>query len=318
MSTFIERYFGKKANQITYDDFNNFIKQKVEEHQTLEYKPRGLIVGADDKIRKTDRPQDGFNGLAKSVASMANAEGGLLILGVKEKPEKHKGKIVKIRPGTITPIPPTVTRESIEMNLVAKIQYPIEGLTIVPLQKSERSKYSVYLIDIPQSKKPPHRVNEQSYYQRYNFITQEMKHYQIADIFGRRTGPDLAITIEEDPTYKKENRFRIKVTLLNCGGRVAKYTACVCDIIKGGYRISNIRQGWKPTKNSMSAQFSTGSNAVIYPKVPNETGSIEFVTEGAPKNEKIQLSFSIYAENMPNKRQIIEFDPKLTSPTRGR
>ena len=102
---------------------------------------------------------------------MANAEGGLVVLGVREKPERFRGNVVKIRPGAVTPIPLTVTRESIEANLLAKIQYPIEGITILPLRWTPRSKGFVYLIDIPPSYRAPHRVHELFYFQRVNFFS---------------------------------------------------------------------------------------------------------------------------------------------------
>ncbi len=169
----------------TYQDFLSFLRQRIEENQTLEYKPRGLLVYKDDSIVPDSASGRGFLTLAKIVASFANAEGGLLVLGVKERPESFKGVKQRILPGSVSAIPLNVTREIIENQLLAKIQYPIDNLLIVPLRSSTRSKHFVYLIDVPQSSRAPHRVNERYYYQRYNFSTIEMKHYQIADIFGK-------------------------------------------------------------------------------------------------------------------------------------
>ena len=163
MPTFLDRFLRiSDPSRITYANFVDFLAQGIEEHQNLEYKPRGMLVKKDDSVVTSSNPRDllGYTALARSVASMANAEGGLVVLGVREKPERFRGAVVKIRPGAVTPIPLTVTRESIEANLLAKIQFPIEGVTVVPLRRTPRSKGFVYLIDVPQSDRAPHRVIE--------------------------------------------------------------------------------------------------------------------------------------------------------------
>lgn len=308
MAMFLERYLNKsKPEDITYDDFISFMDLAIEEHQTLEYKPRGILVKQDGALIKTTNPKDilGFSSLAKSVASLANSEGGLLILGVKEKPEKYKGTIVKVRPGRITPLPPTVTREMIEIQLETKIQYPINGITVIPLRKSPRSKNSVYLIDVPQSKLAPHRVNELYYYQRYNFITDQMKHFQIADLFGRRTAPDLdIIELQRRPGLGEDRGYiTIEPLVLNRGQAVAKYATCICSIISGPYQMR--QSEWNVRKDKKSCQSSTGITSVIYPDVPNNFGYIEFQPIEGASGASLVLSFSLYAEHMA-KREVIK------------
>lgn len=233
MASYLERFFGKaRPDEITYDDFLAFHQQGVEEHQHLEYKPRGMLVRQDDTIIKPQpgRPHDivGFSELAKSVSGFANAEGGLLVLGVKEEAEKHKGTVVKVRPGEISALPINVTREMIENRLIEKIQFHIDGIRIVPLRSSPTSSGFVYLIDVPQSIRPPHRVDELYYFQRYNFSTLEMKHFQIADLFGKRLVPDLAFDVVRVPHHQDGNgAVQLTLTLHNRGRAVAKYVISI-------------------------------------------------------------------------------------------
>ena len=308
MAMFLERYIKKsKPEEITYEDFITFMDLAIEEHQTLEYKPRGILVEKDGTLKKSHNQKDilGFSALAKSVASLANSEGGLLILGVKEKPEKYKGTIVKMRPGHITPLPPTVTREMIDSQLGAKIQHPINGITIIPLRKSSRSKDSVYLIDVPQSRLAPHRVNELYYYQRYNFTTYEMKHFQISDLFGRRTAPDLDIELKTIHGMNEDRgHFTLEPLILNRGQAVAKYTTCFCSIISGPYLIKQSR--WIVEKDKKSCQNSTGITSVIYPDSPGNFGYIEFQPIEGASGGLLVLSFSLYAEHMAKKEVIRE------------
>lgn len=307
MALFLERYLKKtRPEDITHQDFLQFLQQGVEEHQTLEYKPRGILVKQDNSIIKPSNPRDvlGFVELAKSVAGFANAEGGLLVLGVKEKPEKYKGDIVKIRPGAISALPLNITREMIENELLAKIQYPIEGITIVPLRSSPRSSNFIYLIDVPQSPRAPHRVNELYYFQRYNFSTQQMKHFQIADMFGRRLSPDLEIGIQRKPGLNEDRgHFTLHPLIYNRGQVVAKYATCICNVLSDSYKI--MQSTWQKTDENRW-QFATGFNSVIYPEIPFDTGSMEFEPLPNLRPGFLTLQFGLYAEGMVGKTYSIQ------------
>src|SRR5258708_20583608 len=201
MVSFFERFFHKSVpSEITYEDFLEFRKLNIEEHQNLDYKSGELLIGYKGQlIGKNGRltSDEGFIALAKEVAGFANAEGGMIVLGIREIQEKLNGKIVKVRPGAIHSLPlGTVKKEMIESKLRSLIQFPIDDLTIVPLRSSNRSKSYVYILDIPQSIRIPHRVNEVHYYQRYNFETRPMLHYQINDLFGKRFAPVLDLEVE--------------------------------------------------------------------------------------------------------------------------
>ena len=166
MLSFAERYFHKPLDEITYDDLVAFVQQRIEENQTLEYKSKGLLIGKDGRIvsPKPPKPKEGWMGLATTVAGFANAEGGLLILGVAErKTRDQKGNIIQVHPGSLSPLPVSITREEIENHLTRLIQYPIDRLAIRAIRQSTESKGVFYLIDIPQSARAPHRVNEQWY-----------------------------------------------------------------------------------------------------------------------------------------------------------
>jgi len=315
LASFLQRYL-KKSNpeNITYKDFLHFFQQGVEEHQTLEYKPRGMLVNQDDTIKKSSNPRDivGFLELAKSVAGFANAEGGLLVLGVKEKPEKYKGEVVKIRPGVISALPLNITREMIENELLAKIQYPIEGITIVPLRSSARSSNFIYLIDIPPSIRAPHRVNELYYFQRYNFSTREMKHFQIADMFGRRLSPDLEISLQKrDGLNEDRGHFTLHPLIHNRGKAVAKYVTCICTVSSDSYEI--MQSDWRKMSEGRW-QFATGFNNVVYPDIPFDTGSMEFQPLPNAGTGLLNLQFGLYAEGMTGKVFNASLDPKIFTP----
>jgi hypothetical protein len=174
---------------------------------------------------------------------------------------------------------------------------------------------NIFLIDIPQSPKAPHRVNELHYYQRHNFMTLPMEHHQISDAFGKRMAPDLTISITQDIS-PSPNHFRIKPLIQNQGRAVAKYVACICSIISGNYLMtSSEKNQWHIRKDSKSSQFTTGISFVIYPEVPHDVGFIDFAPNGAPQNDPLILAFDLCAEGMPKKQITLELLPILTPKT---
>jgi hypothetical protein len=317
MPTFIQRFLKRvHPQEVTWADFENFIKQGIEEHQNLEYKPRGILVKKDGTpiASSNSREVVGYTALAKTVASFANAEGGLLVLGVREKVEKFRGSIVKIRPGALSPIPHTVTREAIENQLLARIQHPVEGLTILPLRRSLRTQASIYLIDVPASYRAPHRVNEHYYYQRYNFTTLEMKHYQIADLFGRRSSPDLTVSMTRAPNPRNAaGNFTVEVVMSNKGRAVAKFVTAICQVIEGSFSVFRC-PNWHKTDGNTRCQFQTKADYVIYPDIPMSLGEVEFSPTLPRSTKKVLLRISVYAEGMSGRTFNFTVDTNVADP----
>jgi hypothetical protein len=316
MPKFIERFFRKyKPEDITIQDVRDFIFQGIEENQNLEYKPRGLLVKGDNTILSASDPKQviGFSALAKSIAGFANAEGGLLVLGIKEKTQRFKGTTVKVRPGPISPIPPSVTREMIEMQLATKIQFPIEGINIFPIRVGIRSNYSIYLIDVPQSTRAPHRVNELYYFQRYNFDVLQMHHYQIADLFGKRRKPYLQLqsTIVRGGNSSSGGTItvyhgRVVFSIRNTGMGIAKYPYLSIKLPKP-YRISqygvdgNGNEGLQRLVNvgpPEKVHFGSASELVIHPGTQLHVAAIEIEYRPGTTIQDFDIEYELTAEDI--------------------
>jgi hypothetical protein len=203
VTTFLERFFNKpNPSDITYRDFENFLLTEIEENLNLDYKSGELLVGRqrsniENNKLDNNRSAKGFSTLAQHIIGFANAEGGLLVLGVSEIKERLNGVLTKVRPGQVEPLPlGIVTRETIENKLRALIQFPIDDLRIVPLALPNANDF-VCLIDVPQSVRAPHQLSsDKIYYQRRNFCTEAMEHYQVNDLFGKRLAPSLEIAFQ--------------------------------------------------------------------------------------------------------------------------
>lgn len=313
MAAFLQRYLGKeRVEDVSWDDFRQFLAQRLPEHQTLEYKSGEIMVTADGKLRQPAKRHEvyGVLDVARAVAGLANAEGGLLVLGVRENTEKHRGVVARILPGAVRGVPAHITRETIENLLRAAIQYPVEGITICPLRPSNRHRSFVYLIDVPQSLRPPHRVNEMYYFQRHNFSTDEMQHYQIADLYGRRLGPRLELNdTPPEAVPSAAGQFDVQIVVRNTGNVIAKYVTAILVLLNQTHEIVNIPQGtWVRRADGNSAQLTLGNNEVVYPDLPLDTGKLRLQQRAttAP-GAALLMVVSLYAEGTPAQRVLVSY-----------
>ncbi len=315
MTTFLERFFNNSdPNGITYSDFENFLQSEIEENLNLDYKSGWLIVGRErmnivnNKLdnNKTDK---GFSDLAKAIIGFANAEGGLLILGVQELPEIINGVRTKVvRPGAVEPLPlGIVSKEMIESKLRALIQFPLDDLRIVPLRLPNNQEF-VCLFDIPQSVRAPHQLSsDKVYYQRRNSFTEPMEHYQIYDLFGKRFAPSLDIELETKGS--NVNSFFLHPIIHNRGRAVAKYVLCTFTMENSPYSIRHAQGNWG--NHNGIWESNAGVDIVVYPDRPLDTDGLFFVL-GNPDAEisPITFHFGLYAEDMVGKKVTLTVDPR--------
>lgn len=298
---FIKQYLGKDHNdKITYEDLKKFKDQKIEESLNLDYKDIKSIGNFDE--------------LTKDVFAFANSAGGLIILGINEKikniSDKNGKKIdIKIYPGKITWGEPSLTKEQLEHNFRGKIHPWVEDLKIVPIRKSERSGYVVFLIDIPQSENPPHMALNR-YYKRLNFMSIPMEHYEVADFFNRRRKPFLILRTEitKVENLNSEYKFTLRFYIQNNGKAAAKntrltanfYNLEIISIEKGSFsRLDDLRGG-KP-----SIQFD--STGIFYAE-PSWVRIGEILFKVKNIEEEIKMDYKIVAEDMNLNRGQLNFN----------
>ena len=179
-------------NKITsLEDVNALIAAGVEESTILEYKSEIDITNAKWKSE-----------MAKDVSAMANANGGIIIYGVKEFDDEDRRHM----PSHITPIDVTkISKETIAQVISTNISPKIKGLEISCLVV-DRSKPNevVYIVTIPQSYTAHQNLKTIHYHKRYSTIVNSMEDYEIRDIMNRNIHPDITLDFEFRYITKQE------------------------------------------------------------------------------------------------------------------
>ena len=147
------------------EDLNNLITLEIQENLHLDYKDsRSLAKDKRDEI-------------VKDISAFANADGGMLIFGIREKdhlPDSLDDGVAN----------QDISREWIEQILQSNITPPIVGIEILQIPISAVKSY--FVIQVPKSYRGPHQASDKKYYKRYNFKSSPMDHYEIQDIASRR------------------------------------------------------------------------------------------------------------------------------------
>lgn len=154
--------FGKSLKDVTFADLELLISGKVKESKIVDYK---LLLKLDDDKAKVN--------MLKDFVAFANAQGGCLIYGIKEK-DTYPTEIVGFR---------LKEYDSLIMQIQSlantKIEPPIFSLQFKMIAITPRK--SVLIIYVPKSWSALHRVNYQTstFYFRQAGKNQSMDVYQI-------------------------------------------------------------------------------------------------------------------------------------------
>ncbi len=294
--SFAEQFLGPPGLEgFSHDMLKGFLDRGIEEGLTLDYK----------QIQAVENPDK----IATSVTAFANSEGGLILLGVEEVKEKdEKGRTVRIRPGSITWGPKSLTREKLEAQLIARVHPWVQGLRIFPV-RSEAEEV-VFLVDVPQSPRPPHQAPDKKYYIRYNFQNLPIDHHQVAGLFLRRLRPDLRPLLEIMEIRKGGEEILLRIGLTNVGGTIAKWPMFFAEIQNcadiqkpDDSFFVHISSEMRGSKTKFTINSSSPVN-VVHPRMINYLGTFEVALDGP-----LSASIMVGAEDMPTKHFLSAVSP---------
>jgi Putative DNA-binding domain len=142
------------------------------------------------------KDEDAQKMLAKAVCGMTNADGGVLILGMKAQSRP------KDEPDVITGLAPVVNTSQVASRVLGLLSNLVEpgivGIEVreIPDAPSGPSGYAV--VYVPASEGSPCRsCKNREFYIRIGSATIPMAYWQLDDRFGKRPHPRLALYLEE-------------------------------------------------------------------------------------------------------------------------
>jgi hypothetical protein len=191
------------------EDLDKLIINSAEETTYLEFKD-GRSLNTDDKAK---------NEISKDVSAFANADGGILIYGIRE--DKHIAT-------ELTPFDgDKFTKEWLEQVINSKVN-PTPKYTIDPIRIDNDPKKSIYVVRIPKGDRP-YQAADKSFYKRRNFIADKMDEYEIREAYSRPGLTQLTILPPEirgnvvrmvDQRQIAEYQVQISISVKNDGNSI--------------------------------------------------------------------------------------------------
>jgi hypothetical protein len=163
--------------------------------------------------------------LAKALCGFANADGGVLVIGLEAKSGPGKGDPDLIQQAR--PVPDAMVVKSRIENLVGQLVEPgLQGVRVAAVPESPGSSCGFVLVNVPPTEGFPCRSRKDSrFYLRVSAGTFPMEYFQIADMFGKRRRPELRFHLEEIGIEPRQGVPTRTMTfgIENVGRAVAKF-----------------------------------------------------------------------------------------------
>jgi hypothetical protein len=263
------------------------------------------------------RDEDAQRVLAKALCGFANADGGVVVVGLEARPggSKYDADVIQ-RPA---PVSDAIAVKSRIEALVGDLVEPrLEGVVVTAVSDTPGSNSGFVLVAVPPTEGPPCRSRKhREFYQRITAGTYPMEYFQIADMFGKRHRPQLRLFLEEGRFRLEGNFYERELTLgiENCGRAVARFPSVRFKRVPGinvnRYGIDgNMGFGLplQPTEPDLVV-FGGGADHVIYPgtvlkiaKLDQRAKATGWVSAGGNKEhgfEEYTLMAELSADEIP-------------------
>ena len=191
---------------------------------------KGLIDECEDSHfdckEWPNKDEDAQKMLAKAACGLTNAEGGVLVIGMKaESRPKDEPDVVT---GT-APVANTSLVKSKVLNLIGNLVEPgIIGVEASEINDPQGKKSGFVLIYIPANEGAPRRSRKDwKFYQRIGAGTFPMEYFQINDRFGKQPHPKLELVLEKvrfgTPRFITNPQRIFRLGLANVGRGLARF-----------------------------------------------------------------------------------------------
>jgi hypothetical protein len=196
---------------------NNFFeKESYTEADILQLIESGAEEGLNLEFKQAEAIED-TKEIAKDVAAMANAGGGIIIYGIEE--QEHRAFAISFIDGQ------EYSKERLDQIISGNISRRIPDVKIYPIRIGGDLQQTIYLVKIPESPLAPHMTHGK-YYRRYNFTTMTMAEYEVRNAYMKIQTPVLQL---EEPRIKLIKRleegglYKLSTHISNIGTRIERF-----------------------------------------------------------------------------------------------
>lgn len=212
----MKAFFEKE--EYSKEDIQNLIDSRVEESTYLDFKSGAFLNGDDVDGGENKRGKNIAIEISKDVAAFANADGGVIIYGIKEKDfVADQFVFVDAR---------KCSQDRLTQIINSSTERTIRGIEITPFQFEEKVEQMVYLVKIPRSVDAPHMNKEKIYYVRRNALIDRMEEYEVRDSYSRDSNPRLEVDKMElrGKGRGQFNQYYVElyVSVVNSGNTIAE------------------------------------------------------------------------------------------------
>jgi hypothetical protein len=221
------------------------------------------------------KDEDAQKTLAKAACGLTNAEGGVLVIGMRAKPlSKEEPDLIE----SAVPVSNTTAVKSRLLDLIGNLVEPgIEDIKAVEVNDPQGSQSGFVVAYIPASNGLPRRSRKDwKFYLRIGSGTFPMEYFQIAEMFGQRPQPKLELILEEEDFFKTSADGEVGqylwLDLFNTGRGIAKFPSVRFVRSEKPLKVytfgidGNCSHGlpWRASDNKWVV-FRGGVDDVIYP-----------------------------------------------------
>jgi hypothetical protein len=168
-------HFGKKLDEVTYQDVVGFFTTEKTETDQLEFKSFAGNVN------------DNYPGLIRTICAFLNSKGGLLIWGAPAG-DKPAGRKEKIFQGPLTPTNQILAKDSVISKCSDSITPLPTGIRVAILADGNNGCVCVFEVD--ESNYSPHQFDK-SYLMRIDGQSKPAPHHYIEALFKKIRYPNL-------------------------------------------------------------------------------------------------------------------------------
>lgn len=226
----------EQFDSITEDSIEQFVRDHAVEDLHLDFKSQ------TDFTKKEHRKN-----LAKFISGFANADGGLIVWGVRCKPSEDSGDVAD----AVEPIGNFVQfRDALIRYSADAVNPSVTGVDhkFFPFPTGD---LGTAITLVPPGEAGPYmaKFGEDRYFRRHGNQTLRMEHFEIADMFGRRPHADLSpyVVVVDGTDYVPHqgqewmNSLVVGIENLGRGSAVAPFLGIKLDS-SAGYRV-NLKAG---------------------------------------------------------------------------